>query len=242
MRVARGRMKGILESGMIRRSRTITTSAGPLKMITGVSSRAKVVWLSLLASMTGVGGVLLMLNPAQAGDRAGMPALVATAPAAGLDAIFSSPAKLDRTRWTSIVIHHSGANFGTPSSIDKEHRAQGSRWMGHHFVIGNGRGMEDGELHVGYRWLQQLPGHHAAGPRGEEFNLRSISICLVGDGDSTPFTPLQLQRLRQLLDGLRREMGISADQVVLHSAIAPTTDPGRLFPQAWLREQLAGSR
>lgn len=213
-------------------------------MLTGVSSRSKVVWLSLLVSMTGVGGVLLALNPLPGGSRGpgGAPALVATAQTVGIDAIFSTPERLDRARWTAIVIHHSGSSFGTPTSIDKEHRAQGSRSMGHHFVIGNGKGMEDGELHVGARWLLQQPGHHAAGPRGAELNLSSISICLVGDGDSQPFTPLQLLRLRQLVDGLRRELGVPADRVLLHSAVAPTSDPGRYFPQAWLREQLALGR
>ena len=61
------------------------------------------------------------------------------------------------------MIHQSGSAYGKPSTIEAEHVAQNLRGLGHHFVIGNGSGMDDGEVHVGYRWLDQLPGAHAAG-------------------------------------------------------------------------------
>lgn len=212
-----------------------------------LSARAKVVWVSLLFAMTGVGGLLLALDDRPAPNTGGvtLTPLVATGTTSSIDQIFLTDNPLDKPRWTSIVIHHSGSLAGGPVSIAAQHTAQKLKGLGHHFVVGNGRGgeMTDGELHLGFRWMQQLPGAHAAGPRGPEFNQHAISICLVGDGNRQSFTPLQLARLNQLVDALRERFNIPADRVLLHSNIATgVKDPGKLFPEAALRERLSASR
>lgn len=86
--------------------------------------------------------------------------------------------------------------------------------------------------------MQQKPGAHAAGKSGEWYNLNTIGICVIGDGDRKTFTPEQMTRLVGLVNSLCRELNIPADRVVLHRDIATTTSPGELFPQAWFREQL----
>ncbi|MGH7132873.1 MAG: peptidoglycan recognition protein family protein [Phycisphaerales bacterium] len=211
-----------------------------------ISKRAKGVWLALVAAMTGVGGMLLMVDgrPASRGDGIALPPLVSTGTPSSAESIIDTRkgVSLDRNRWKSIVIHHSGSVSGSPSAIEQEHLKQRFKGLGHHFVIGNGRGMEDGEVHVGYRWLDQLPGAHAGGSQGPWFNNHAISICLVGDGDRQAFSKAQLARLDQLVAALCAELKIAPDQVVLHSSIAQTSDPGRLFPEAWLREQLRAAR
>ena len=103
----------------------------------------------------------------------------------------------------------------------------------------NGNGMRNGEVHVGYRWLEQLPGAHAGGARGDEHNLHSISICLVGDGNRRSFTQQQYESLVELTTALCREMNIPRDHVFLHSQIAPTSDPGALFSTANFRQALS---
>jgi N-acetyl-anhydromuramyl-L-alanine amidase AmpD len=191
--------------------------------------------------MTGVGALLLALDgkPAPRVDGLTLPLLAAPAGPTNVDAVFATRAALSHAQWTGIVIHHSGSPYGTASSIAAEHEALNFKGLGHHFIIGNGNGMADGELHVGYRWLDQLPGAHAAGPKGDETNLHSISICLVGDGDRAPFTPAQIRRLGQLVAALQHELNIPSNQVLLHREIAKTRDPGAFFPEADFRRTIA---
>lgn len=203
--------------------------------------RARIVWGSLLASMTVVGGFLLVLDnkPAPRVGGLSMAPLVAAGTPSNIEGVLRTPTPLDKNNWTGIVIHHSGSLFGSPASIEAEHRARNFRGLGHHFIIGNGNGLDDGEIHSGYRWQEQLPGAHAGGPDGQHHNLHSISICLVGDGNRRSFSTRQMDRLVDLVALLSREFNIPADHVVLHSTIAPTDDPGRYFPEKEFRQALA---
>jgi N-acetyl-anhydromuramyl-L-alanine amidase AmpD len=207
-------------------------------------SRAKVVWLSLMGAMTALGGLLLVLNPRgtpHAGGRS-MPALAATGTQSQLEPIFTNlRAPLAGSQWQAIMIHHSDTGFGSQSTIAQAHKRAGLVKMGHHFLIGNGAGMSDGEIHVGERWLSQEPGAHAITDTNSAwFNKHAISICLIGDGDQQPFTRQQMARLLQLVDALRTELNIPADRVYLQSDVTQkTTDPGRKFPVQEFREQLS---
>jgi len=203
--------------------------------------RAGIVWASLVAAMTVVGGALLMADQRSAPRNNGLslPPLLAAGSASGLESILRTRNPIDRPRWKGIVIHHSGQPFGSPASIEADHLALKFAGLGHHFVIGNGSGMDDGELHVAYRWLDQLPGAHAGGDRGDWHNQHSISICLVGNGDRRPFTKAQITRLSQLVATLCRELKLDPQSVKLHNDLAPTSDPGRFFPEALFRQRLA---
>ncbi len=142
-------------------------------------------------------------------------------------------------KWDGIVIHHLGDPFGTPESIHRQHLSWGYQGLGYHFVIGNGNGLGDGEVHVGYRWAGQLPGAHVVGDAGRQHNERSIGICLVGNGDNQPFTELQIRHLNRLVQRLQRELQIPRDQVVLHREVAQgVTSPGALFPVAAFQSEL----
>ncbi len=192
--------------------------------------RTQIVWVSLIAAMTGVGALLLLVQgrPLPRLNGLSLPALVA--PTGAGEAFLRTRTPLDHERWTGIVIHHSGASYGSPASIAAEHEAMNLRGLGHHFIIGNGFGMDDAEIHVGYRWLDQLPGAHVGGQAGEHHNRHSISICLVGDGNRRSFTDAQMRRLIDLVDALRREFALAPEDVLLHSQINETSDPGELFP------------
>jgi len=191
--------------------------------------------------MTLVGGSLLALQgrPAPRLDGLSLSAPVAAMTRAPTEAALNTRVPLDRDRWTGIMIHHSGSNAGSAASIQAQHERLNFRGLGHHFIIGNGAGMGDGEIHVGYRWLDQLPGAHAAGPEGQRHNLETISICLVGDGNRRPFTQAQMRRLLELVTGLQSELGLTPDRVLLHRDAAAVDDPGRLFPELEFRAALA---
>ncbi len=226
-----------------RRSRTSRPArrrrSGPL----AAPKRAHVVWISFLGAMTIVGGLLLALEerPSPRVDGRSLAPLLASGGPTGVEAITRTRATLRADNWKSIVIHHSGSPVGSPATIAAEHEARNAKGLGHHFVIGNGSGMSDGELHVGFRWLDQLPGFHAAGADGDWHNLHSISICLVGDGNRRAFTPAQLRRLSQVVATLTRDLDIPLDRVYLHSDIAPTSDPGRFFPATFLDDVAAAA-
>lgn len=199
--------------------------------------RVAVVWVCFLVAMTLAGAMFFGLSggPAPRTDGVSLSALAATTiGGSGSPNLTQTRRPLDAARWQAIVIHHSGSAKGDPASIEREHKAQHvngqTNGLGHHFIIGNGNGMDDGEVRIGYRWLDQLPGAHAAGESGRFYNEHGISICLVGDGNRSGFTQAQVQQLATLVDSLRRQLGFGADRVLLHSDIAPVSDPGRLFP------------
>lgn len=208
--------------------------------------RAKIVWGALLGSMTLVAGPLLLLDsqPAPRVDGLSMAPLVASGASDTVDlsAVLRPREPLAKGTWKSIVIHHSGSGVGSPASIAAEHQAAGYRGLGHHFIIGNGNGWDDGGLYIAYRWLDQLPGAHAGGPNGQFHNLHSISICLVGDGNRRTFTRAQLRTLTAVVDALCARLEIPRDRVFLHSDIAPTDDPGRLFPIEAFRGELSAGK
>jgi hypothetical protein len=154
------------------------------------------------------------------------------------DPVFRIEADLDHARWTGIVIHHLGLPAGDAERVHRLHLGYGYQGLGYHFLIGNGSGLADGIVHVGYRWNEQLPGAHVVGA-GDEHNQSSIGICLIGNGDRRPFTEKQMRSLVSLVRRLQRELDIPADHVHLHRDLTPSvTSPGRFFPLASLREQL----
>jgi hypothetical protein len=123
--------------------------------------------------------------------------------------------------------------------VHRQHLGYGYQGLGYHFLIGNGNGLGDGVVHVGYRWNLQLPGAHTTGPQMDWHNQRSIGVCLIGNGDRRPFTPRQIQNLTVLVEQLQRELDIPADRVSLHRDVAPgISSPGRFFPEGKLREAL----
>lgn len=205
------------------------------------SRRTQIVWGALVGAMVLVAGGLSMVSGGLGprGGRTLPPMMSAEGGAAGRAAL--EPAvTLDESRWDTIVIHHSAAPAGCPEDLDRLARQAGLDGLGYHFVIGNGRRMDDGAVHVGYRWVDQLPGAHVAGDAGTDLNRRSIGICLVGDGDRASFSDRQLARLEELVGALADRCGIAQGRVILHRDTAQTSSPGRYFPETEFREQITG--
>ena len=200
-------------------------------------SRTQIVWGTLAVSMSFVAGALAVIEDRPLPSPAALTEVGAKAPAS-LRAVFDRT-QIDQSRWEGIVIHHSGATTGSPDSIDSQHKDRGFRGLGYHFVIGNGLGADDGEVHVGYRWQQQLPGAHTAGVNGDYYNRRTIGICLIGDGEKRAFSDVQLMALTRLVGELQRRLDVPDERVMLHRDVAPRSGPGRLFPEVAFRARLA---
>ena len=139
-------------------------------------------------------------------------------------------APVRKGRWDYIVVHHSGTAMGTVKGMDEFHRKRQhmENGLAYHFVIGNGRGMKDGEVAVGNRWTKQLQGGHL---KSEKLNQVSIGICLVGDFTKTKPTRKQLDSLEALLESLMRRCNLQANDIKTHSQMHPkhTECPGKRF-------------
>eukprot|EP00913_Durusdinium_trenchii_P023444 g22022.t1 len=101
--------------------------------------------------------------------------------------------------------------------------------IGYHFVIGNGNGMNDGEIEPTFRWRTQMHGAHAG---NLQHNQYGIGIALIGNFEKAPPTAAQLAAVKRLVATLKREYAIDGKNVLGHSKIRATACPGRYFPLA----------
>jgi len=159
---------------------------------------------------------------------------------ATLPAKLSVPAEIQKAidsasvksgRWKHIVLHHSGTPEGTAKGMNEYHLKvrHMENGLAYHFVIGNGRGMGDGEIYVGNRWLKQINGGHLA---SEAQNETSLGICLVGNFDAKAPTSRQMESLAALVEALQTRCKLSDKTVVTHQQINTihTRCPGTKFP------------
>jgi len=244
---------------VVDRRNTLPVTPAKVTSRSRTTMRTKVVWSVLGIGMSLSVAMLLVLDPGASRAHGGGVGGVSLSPlmgidgSLGMDSIFQTTTPIEPARWSSIVIVHSGSLAGSPSDIAREHRELGYDGLGYHFVIGNGTRMGDGEIHVGYRWIEQRDGAELAGLGDHGFSDGGstqspstmgsssgvIEICLVGDGDRHPFTDEQLHRLAQVVTALSKRLDIPSDRIRLHKDLAGTTSPGRYFPQAEFEQMLA---
>lgn len=142
--------------------------------------------------------------------------------------------------WNFIVLHHTASDAGSVESIHEEHLRRkdknGNAWLGigYHFVIGNGSGMDDGEIESTFRWKQQLQGAHAG---VADYNQHGIGIVLIGNFENSPPTDAQTASVKRLVGFLKREYGIASNKVLGHSDVKATECPGKLFPISEVQQQ-----
>lgn len=140
---------------------------------------------------------------------------------------------------TSIVLHHTAGPAGTVASIRTMHKARGFSDIGYHYLIGNGRGMEDGEIQPG-----RPESKNGGGVYGN--NSNRLQAAMVGNfhkpdpGYTGPPSPHQLRTLGEWLLKHGREHAIPAGKVYGHREIAlknhATACPGSEFPLEKIRE------
>ncbi len=139
--------------------------------------------------------------------------------------------KIKPGRWKHIVVHHTATSVGTFQGIDRDHRERRHMENGiaYHFLIGNGKGMKDGEIKASRRWTDQLQGGHLA---SEELNMISLGICLVGNFETSQPSRQQLQALASVVNYLLGRCRLGRSAVKTHQQINTvfTVCPGRKFP------------
>lgn len=219
------------------------TRTVPSRPVSSPSQRTRIVWASFAAAMTAAVGLLALGDQPSQSHGFVATNLVTLGEQPAADPVFQIAAPVDRKRWKSIVIHHLGAPAGDADSVHRRHLSYGYQGLGYHFLVGNGNGLGDGVVHVGYRWNEQLPGVHTVGDNADFHNQHSIAICLIGNGDRRPFTDRQMVHLVSLVQRLQRELDIPASEVYLHRDVAAgvspaETGPGRFFARAQFEEQL----
>ncbi len=206
--------------------------------LSGLTRRTRVVLACFVIAMTLTVGILTLNQQDTRGGQlvAAHMGMVET-PQAEADPLFELEVPLDRQNWTGIVVHHLGEPAGDAGSIHRRHQNLGYDGLGYHFVIGNGNGLEDGAIEIGYRWSQQKYGAHVLGANGRYHNQHSIGICLVGNGNRRAPTKQQIASLISLTRRLQEKLDIPAASVYRHNDLATGVhSPGRYFP--WAEYQL----
>ena len=199
------------------------------------NQRRVVVFLSLLAVLT-LTSLLLKTMARSPMHPDAADTLFAYGTGDSIDSIFHMQVAVQPSRWEYLYIHHSKTTGGNALQL-----ADGANDVGDHFVIGNGDGLIDGELQISQRWNHQQP---AASPAGTiKVQPNCVSICLIGDFDRRPPTPMQLGRLGQLVQAMQLRCHIPANRIQwLSDGTGPTSASaagiGKYFPAAAFHDQL----
>jgi len=204
--------------------------------------RAATVWGAFVATMTIVGGLLLLGDPAPA-PRLGLssPALDVNLEARPIGTIFDTATALKRDQWLEIIIEDTGSQHGSVEGLARNAQTRGLKGLGDHFIIGNGNGMGDGDLHMSYRWNTQMSatGNNPADSASES---RVIRICVVGNVRNRPFTDRQLERLAALVAGLQEEFRIPSSRIRFAGPLLDAESGGEHFDQRAFARLLADAR
>ncbi len=151
-----------------------------------------------------------------------------------------SKAKIKKGRWKHIIIHHSAMPIGSAKGLDRFHREERhmENGLAYHFLIGNGRGMGNGEIFISRRWEQQLDGGHV---KSHELNQTSIGICLVGNFEKSRPNTAQMKSLEGLVRYLMTITKLPSSSVTTHKIIHPnhTLCPGKNFPTKKFRAAIS---
>ena len=87
--------------------------------------------------------------------------------------------------------------------------------------------MAGGRIEPTFRWIEQLHGAHAG---SRPHNDSGIGICLVGNFENEPPTPLQMAAVKRMVRDLSHRYGIGAENVLRHGDVKATDCPGQQFP------------
>lgn len=184
------------------------------------------VWATLVGSLACTSALLLAIAPEPMRPELPSPLMAAAPAQSDLTAIVAKD--IQPGRWKYIYVHHSKTPAG-------DARTLGSPTSGlpGHFLVGNGNGLADGQIQIGWRWESQKSAMPPAGVAS--IDPACIRITLVGDFDAASPSATQLARTRQLIQALQATARISDDGVLLFSAAGQPAGAGKLTRDALLR-------
>jgi len=165
--------------------------------------------------------------------------------------VMGEPQRADRTifpaamaslrGWRCVVIHHTGTPGGDLQAAMRVHAVAGSGSAATcHFVIGNGQGMDDGEIAATPLWIAQQA-VEAPGGVGEADGAippGAVHVVLVGDFENGPLTLDQMNSLVRLTHALANHCRIPLARVFVHSDLEAVACPGSAFPTSELLRRL----
>lgn len=138
-------------------------------------------------------------------------------------------------RWKYIVVHHSGGSYGDIEFLQRVHRERQPNdpidAIPYHFVIGNGNGLEMGEIASDWRQEKNIWGSHVSA-KNRDKNYRGLGICLIGHYERNHVPDAQYSALVSLTKELMEKYSIAAESVNGHGYISGerTKCPGKHFP------------
>lgn len=134
--------------------------------------------------------------------------------------------------WGAVVVHHSGQAEGSAVAIDEYQRKVVRDPVGlvHHLVIGNGTGSADGAVEVAGLWTRGVQTLHLF-RKGDL--PPSVSVVLVGNGDSAAPTAAQTAALANVIAVLAERFAIPVERILTHREVEGrnTACPGRHLPK-----------
>ena len=146
------------------------------------------------------------------------------------------------SRWRYIMIHHSAGDYGTIEHLQKVHRERQGKdpidLIPYHYIIGNGNGMEMGEVAQDNRGKLDLWGMHVSANNFDR-NFRGIGICLIGNYEKKQVSQKQYEALVKLTKELMQRYDIPVENVTGHGYLKgeSTKCPGKHFPmQKFLKD------
>ncbi len=139
------------------------------------------------------------------------------------------------SRWKYIVIHHSAGNYGNIKFLQEVHRQRQSAdpidAIPYHFIVGNGNGMQMGEIASDWRQHYNLWGAHISAHNSDR-NYRGLGICLIGNLEKNALPEAQYHALVKLVNQLVEQYSIKLKNITGHGNTngESTLCPGQYFP------------
>ena len=201
------------------------------------ANRHMAVFVSLIATVALTVLLLALLEAPPLSDTAWRSLMAADGSPESLAEVFGTRVPVTPGRWRYVYVHHSHTAGGEATTLSPPGGQPGlSAPFADHFVIGNGQGLNDGEVQMTQAWNRQsaitLP------PKGATVSAGCVSICLVGDFTNAPPTAAQQQALAALVSELQGQLNIPAKAVFAHPEVNTTAGLGRRFPLGSFRNHL----
>ena len=184
------------------------------------------VWATLVGSLATTSALLLAIAPEPMRPELPSPLMAAGPAASELSAVVGKD--IQPGRWNYIFVHHSKTASGDARSL-----GSATSGLPCHFLVGNGNGLADGQIQIGWRWESQKSALPPAGVAS--IDPACIRITLVGDFDVAGPSATQLSRARQLIQALQATARISDEGVLVFPAVGQPAGAGRLTREALLR-------
>lgn len=157
--------------------------------------RKAIVFVSLVGVLTLTSTLLLLLAPAPLRPSAAVTLFNANSPSGDYQVIFQTDRPIEVGRWKSLLVRTTPASTSTVN--------------GDHFALGSARTGVDGQIEISARWMSQLAALPPAGT--SQIDAGCVSICV--ETVNGKLTPLQQERLGQLVTVLQRRLDIPSTQV-----------------------------